>query len=152
MQEALCKFVNNLGALSSYTRQRQLSDVNCFIDVVDPERDWVTFAQELYLTQGVGLLQFDRVSGYFSHLCDTADVEWVINKPFDSCEGKTMIHLETMNKQNALLKVLLNMGGMFIARFIALYPNCGYYLLSLTNALINRLYFPSGPSGSVFDF
>ena len=112
MQEALHQFVSHLGALSSHIRQRQLGDVNRFSDSADREREWVRFAQELYLTQGVGLIQFDRVSGYFSHLCDVADVEWVINKPFDSYEGKTMIHLETLSKQNALLKVLLNMGGM----------------------------------------
>ena len=88
-----------------------MSDVECCLDGVDRERDWVTFAQELYFTQGVGLLQFDRVAGYFSSICDTSDVEWIINKPFDNYEGKTMVHLETLNKKNALLKVLLNMGG-----------------------------------------
>ena len=111
IQEALHQCASHLGAFSSHGKQRQLRDVNCYLDSVDRERDWVTFAQELYFSQGVGLLQFDRVAGYFSNVCDTSDVEWIINKPFDSCEGKTMIHLETLNKQNALLKVLLNMGG-----------------------------------------
>lgn len=111
MQEVLHQFVSHLGALSSHARQRQLSDVNCFVDSVDGEKEWVRFAQELYFRQGVGLIQFDRVASYFSHLCNAADVEWVINKPFDSCDGKTIIHLETISKQNALLKVLLNMGG-----------------------------------------
>ena len=111
IQEALHQFVSHLGALSSHARQRQASDVNYFVYIPDRDRHWVTFAQELYFTQGVGLLQFDRVAGYFSKMCDMADVEWIINKPFDSCGGKTMIHLETLNKQNALLKVLLNMGG-----------------------------------------
>ena len=111
IQEALHQFVGRLGALSSHGKHRQLSDVYCCLDGVDRERKWVTFAQELYLTQGVGLLQFDRVAGYFSNVCDTPGVEWIINKPFESCGGKTMIHLETLNKQNALLKVLLNMGG-----------------------------------------
>ena len=112
IQETLHQFSSRLGAFNSSTsRQRQLSDVDCFLDNADRERDWVTFAQELYFTQGVGLLQFDRVAGYFSNVCDAPDVEWIINKPFDSWEGKTMIHLETMNRQNALLKVLLNMGG-----------------------------------------
>lgn len=111
MQEALHHFVYHLGVISSHDRQRQLSKVDCFLDTVDRDRQWVTFAQELYLTQGIGLLQCDRVAEYFTQFCDKADVEWVINKPFDSLEGKTMIHLETMNKQNALLKALLNMGG-----------------------------------------
>ena len=111
-RKALHQFVYQLGVLS-YIKRRQLDDANCFVDSDDRERQWVTFAQELYFTQGVGLLlQFDRVAAdYFSHLCSRADTEWVINKPFRSCKGKTMIHLQTMNKQNALLKVLLNMGG-----------------------------------------
>lgn len=119
MQEALYQVVTSPGAFSSHARQRRLSDANCFLDNVDYERDWVRFAQELYLTQGVGLLQFDRVAEYFSHLCDPADVEWIINKPFVSCGGKTMIHLETINKKNALLKVLLNMGGTCVV-----HPDC----------------------------
>ena len=110
IQDELHQFVSNLGAIS-HTKLRKLSDVKCYLDNADRERDWVTFAQQLYLTQGVGLLQFDRVAGYFSNICDTSDVERIINKPFDSYEGKTMVHLETLNKHNALLKVLLNMGG-----------------------------------------
>ena len=111
MQEALYQFVCHLEAASSHCRQRQLRDADCFSYSEDHDREWVRFAQELYFTQGVGFLQCDRVAGYFTNLCDVADVEWVINKPFDSCGGMTMIHLETLNKQNALLKVLLNMGG-----------------------------------------
>ena len=136
MQEALHQFVSHLGVLSSHIRQRQLSDVNSSLDSANRERDWVTFAQELYLTQGVGLIQFDRVSAYFSHLCDAADAEWVINKPFDAYEEKTMIHLETMSKQNALLKVLLNMGSMLTVTHNPLWQlvssaaiNCNYQLL-----------------------
>ena len=111
MQGVLDQFVQQLGVVSARHRQTQLPHQVRWPDGVDREREWVTFAQELYSRQGVGLIHFDRVAEFFSQFCDNEDFEWIINMPFPACEGKNIIHLVILNRQNALLNVLLTMGG-----------------------------------------
>jgi len=91
--------------------QKEGIGISKFSDVVPSnlmsEEQWISFV----LSQsGV-----DHIRDFFLSNYEIAHIQWYINKPLaKSARDSTILHVETRDKRNVVLSLLLRFGGVYV--------------------------------------
>ena len=92
-------------------KEGSATDMTRFADLFLPnltcEEQWVSFVLS---QRGI-----DHIRDFFLTSYESSHVQWYLNKPLAKNDtGMTVLHIEVRDQRNAVLSLLLKLGGMLL--------------------------------------